>query len=49
MLESTDFSPNNLVLGHSHGPLAMLQADWKKPPPPADLVKYVNCIQNAVA
>lgn len=30
--ESTGFSPNDLVFGHTvRGPLAVLQADWKRP------------------
>lgn len=41
--ESTGFSPNELVFGHTvRSPLAVLQADWKKPPPPENLSGYVN-------
>ncbi|KAK0145216.1 Retrovirus-related Pol polyprotein from transposon 412 [Merluccius polli] len=41
--ESTGFSPNELVFGHTvRGPLAVLQDDWKKTPPPAKLTDYVN-------
>lgn len=42
--ESTGFSPNDLVFGHTvRGPLAVLQSDWKKsPPPPEELTDYVN-------
>lgn len=41
--ESTGFSPNDLVFGHTVcGPLAVLQDDWKKTPPPTNLIDYVN-------
>lgn len=41
--ESTGFSPNDLVFGHKvRGPLAVLQDDWKKTPPPTNLTDYVN-------
>lgn len=41
--ESTGFSPNDLVFGHTvRGPLAALKEGWEKEEPPQDLLTYVN-------
>lgn len=41
--ESTGFSPNDLVFGHTvRGPLALLQDGLKEAKPPQNLVEYVN-------
>lgn len=41
--ESTGFSPDELVFGHTvRGPLAALQNDWKEAEPPQNLIDYVN-------
>lgn len=41
--ESTVFSPNDLVFGHSvRGPLALLQDGLVVSDPPKNLVNYVN-------
>ena len=41
--ESTGFSPNALVFGHSvRGPLAVLQSEWEVSEPPKKLTDYVN-------
>jgi transposase InsO family protein len=45
--ESTGFSPNDLVFGHTvRGPLAVLQDDWKNSEPPKNLLHYVNGFRN---
>ena len=41
--ESTGFSPNNIVFGHTvRGPLNPLYEQWKDADPPENLVDYVN-------
>uniref|UniRef100_A0A3B4ZKQ1 Gypsy retrotransposon integrase-like protein 1 n=1 Tax=Stegastes partitus TaxID=144197 RepID=A0A3B4ZKQ1_9TELE len=41
--ESTGFSPNDLVFGHSvRGPLSVLKDSWVKAEPPKNLIDYVN-------
>lgn len=41
--ESTGFSPNNLVFGHTvWGPLALLQDSCTEAQPPQNLIEYVN-------
>lgn len=41
--ESTGFSPNDLVFGHTvRGLLAVLQDDWRAEDPPTNLISYVN-------
>ncbi len=41
--ESTGFSPNDLVFGHTvRGPLAIVQDKWMSPKPDQNLLDYVN-------
>ena len=41
--ESTGFSPNELVFGHTvRGPLAALQSDWRESEPPKNVIDFVN-------
>uniref|UniRef100_A0A3B5QLU2 Gypsy retrotransposon integrase-like protein 1 n=1 Tax=Xiphophorus maculatus TaxID=8083 RepID=A0A3B5QLU2_XIPMA len=41
--ESTGFSPNELVFGHTvRGPLTVLRDEWKDAEPPQNLLHYVN-------
>lgn len=41
--ESTGFSPNDLVFGHTvRGPLAVLRDNWTESTPPKNLISYVN-------
>lgn len=41
--ESTTFSPNELVFGHTvRGPLAVFSDDWKTVEPPSTVLNYVN-------
>ncbi len=41
--ESTGFSPNDLVFGHTvHGPLVVLQEGLVESKPPRNLMDYVN-------
>ncbi len=41
--ESTGFSPNDLVFGHTvRGPLAVLRDNWIESTPPKNLLSYVN-------
>lgn len=41
--ESTGFSPNELVFGHTvRGPLAVLSDHWKTVDPPENILDYVN-------
>uniref|UniRef100_A0A3B4TE40 Gypsy retrotransposon integrase-like protein 1 n=1 Tax=Seriola dumerili TaxID=41447 RepID=A0A3B4TE40_SERDU len=41
--ESTGFSPNDLVFGHTvRGPLTVLSDQWKEAEPPKNLIDYVN-------
>ena len=41
--ESTGFSPNELVFGHTvRGPLNLLYEQWKDADPPGNLIDYVN-------
>ncbi|XP_030283654.1 uncharacterized protein LOC115587797 [Sparus aurata] len=41
--ESTGFSPNDLVFGHTvRGPLSVFKDGWKGSDPPTNLIDYVN-------
>lgn len=41
--ESTGFSPNDLVFGHTvRGPLALVRDNWTESQPPQNLIDYVN-------
>lgn len=41
--ESTGFSPNDLVFGHSVcGPFTVLYDQWKEAEPPKNVIDYVN-------
>lgn len=41
--ESTGFSPNDLVFGHTvRGPLSLFKDGWKGSDPPTNLIDYVN-------
>lgn len=41
--QSTGFSPNELVFGHTlRGPLAALKSGWEEEEPPQNLIHYVN-------
>ncbi len=43
MQESTGFSPNDLVFGHTaRGPLNLLYNQWKEAEPPENLIDYIN-------
>ena len=45
--ESTGFSPNELVFGHTvRGPLALLHDPVAQPEPPQNLIDYVNGFQH---
>lgn len=47
--ESTVFSPNDLVFGHTvRGPLAVLRDGLAEVDPPKNWIDYVNGIQTAL-
>lgn len=41
--ESTGFSPNDLVFGHTvRGPLSLFKDGWMEADPPMNMIDYVN-------
>ena len=45
--ESTGFSPNDLVFGHTvHGPITLLRNPVAQPEPPQNLIDYINGFQH---